>query len=135
MHASEDPSLHGTILPERAVLSVDAGAGEIALHLRVKDGVADVRVVGSAAEGLDVQQHELRAALASEGLSLGSFESGQSPSRQPDVDHSDRTSDAHPHSRAVAAISATTTTVAADAGRDATTPSANAAARGLHVTA
>ena len=77
-HAAEDPSLRATVMPERAVLSIDTGgAGELALHLRVKDGVADVRVSGAAAHTVDMRPSELRAALASEGLTLGSFQSGQ----------------------------------------------------------
>ncbi len=76
--AAEDLSLRATVMPERAVLSIDAGtAGELALHLRVRDGIADVRVTGAAAA--EMRPAELRAALASEGLTLGSFESGQSP--------------------------------------------------------
>jgi hypothetical protein len=77
-HAAEDPSLRATVMPERAVLSIDTGgAGELALHLRVKDGVADVRVSGAAAHSVEMRPAELRAALASEGLTLGSFQSGQ----------------------------------------------------------
>jgi hypothetical protein len=79
---SEDLSLRATVMPERAVLSIDTGTGgEMALHLRIKDGVADVRLSGAGAESLDVRPQELRTALAGEGLTLGTFESGQSPSQ------------------------------------------------------
>jgi hypothetical protein len=78
--AAEDPTLHGAVLTDSAHVSLDAGAaGEITLHLRVKDGVADVRVEGAAAPMLAIRPHELQAALASEGLTLGGFESGQGP--------------------------------------------------------
>jgi len=133
-HAAEDPSLRATILPERAVLSLDTGgAGELALHLRVKDGVADVRVSGSAADALDVRPSELRAALASEGLSLGSFESGQAPSRHADADPSDRAADARPSIPAVATISSNA--AAAAAGEDRGPTAHPAGPRGVHVTA
>ncbi|HVR61068.1 MAG TPA: hypothetical protein VMU50_04170 [Polyangia bacterium] len=80
--AADDPTLQGTIMTDGAHVSLDAGAaGEITLHLRVKDGVADVRVEGAAVPALEIRQQELRVALASEGLSLGGFESGQSPAR------------------------------------------------------
>jgi hypothetical protein len=89
-YAADDLSLRATVMPERAVLSVDTGAGgELALHLRIKDGVTDVHVSGEAAASLDVRVQDLRAALASEGLTLGSFESGQSPPRQADVEARD----------------------------------------------
>ncbi|HEX3698138.1 MAG TPA: hypothetical protein VH374_22395 [Polyangia bacterium] len=75
---AEDPTLHGAVLTDSAHVSLDAGAaGEITLHLRVKDGVADVRVEGAGAPTLAIRPHELQAALASEGLTLGGFESGQ----------------------------------------------------------
>jgi hypothetical protein len=81
--AAEDPSLRGIVMSDSASVSLDAGAaGEITLHLRVKDGVADVRVDGSAAPTLDLRQQDLRVALASEGLTLGGFETGQRASDQ-----------------------------------------------------
>ena len=80
--AAEDPSLHGALMNDTARVSLDAGAaGEITLHLRIKDGVADVRFEGTAAQTLEIRPQELRIALASEGLSLGGFESGQSTPR------------------------------------------------------
>ncbi|MEA2696236.1 MAG: flagellar hook-length control protein FliK [Myxococcales bacterium] len=80
--AAEDPSLHGALMNDAARVSLDAGAaGEITLHLRIKDGVADVRFEGTATQALEIRPQELRIALASEGLSLGGFESGQSAPR------------------------------------------------------
>jgi hypothetical protein len=125
-HAAEDLSLRATVMPERAVLSIDTGAaGELALHLRVKDGVADVRVTGPAAHAVDMRPSELRAALASEGLTLGSFQSGQPT---PEHDHTGEGvgDDAVVRpARAVATVSA--------ASNDSS--STAVAGRGLHVTA
>jgi hypothetical protein len=56
------------------------------VHLRVKDGVADVRVDGAGASTVDIRPQELRVALAGEGIALGSFESGQQPSHRNDAD-------------------------------------------------
>ena len=78
--AADDPSLRATVMSDKAVLSLDAGGGhELELHLRVKDGVADVRVDGAGAAALDIRPHELRVALAGEGITLGRFDSGQQP--------------------------------------------------------
>ena len=114
--------------------SLDAGtAGELALHLRVKDGVADVRVSGAGAETLDVRAQDLRAALASEGLTLGNFDSGHSSS--PSSHHADPEPSqgaAEPRPPALAATGAATAAPATT--RDSST-NAPAAARGVHVTA
>ena len=128
-HAVEDPSLRATVMQEHAVLSIDTGsAGELALHLRVKDGVADVRVTGAAAHTVEMRPSELRAALASEGLTLGTFQSGH-----PAPDHNrapDRTDDdavSRPPSRALPAAVTSTTNDSSTA--------AVTAGRGLHITA
>ncbi len=130
-HAAEDPSLRATVMPERAVLSIDTGsAGELALHLRVKDGVADVRVSGAAAHTVEMRPSELRAALASEGLTLGSFQSGQSaPEHNRAAERTDDDAVSRPPSRGVATTAAVTS-----ATSDSST-AAVAAGRGLHVTA
>jgi hypothetical protein len=130
-HAAEDPSLRATVMPERAVLSIDTGsAGELALHLRVKDGVADVRVSGAAAHTVEMRPSELRAALASEGLTLGSFQSGQSaPEHNRAAERTDDDAVSRPASRGVA----TTAAVTSDTSDSST--AAVAAGRGFHVTA
>ena len=129
--AAEDLSLRATVMPERAVLSIDAGtAGELSLHLRVRDGVADVRVTGAAAA--EMRPAELRTALASEGLTLGSFESGQSP-----ADHTSggAHSDAADETSAVSRV-ASRATPAVTAALTANEPlPASAHGRGVHVTA
>src|SRR5581483_8980053 len=129
-HAADDPSLRATVMPERAVLSIDTGsAGELALHLRVKDGVADVRVAGAAAHTVEMRASELRAALASEGLTLGSFQSGQpAPEHNRPAEHLDDDSAQAP-SRALPAAASSTATSNEDSSPTAATP------RGFHVTA
>ena len=129
-HAVEDPSLRATVMPEHAVLSIDTGgAGELALHLRVKDGVADVRVAGAAAHTVEMRPSELRAALASEGLTLGSFQSGQpAPEHNRGGERVDDDATPRAPSRAVAATAA-----AASAANDSSPTAVNG--RGLHVTA
>ncbi|MES1206970.1 MAG: hypothetical protein ABUS79_13620 [Pseudomonadota bacterium] len=73
--AADDPTLHATTIGTSAHLTLHAdGAGEVSLHLSVRDGVADLRVDGVAAQTLDIKQSEVRTALAGEGLSLGRFE-------------------------------------------------------------
>jgi hypothetical protein len=129
-HAVEDPSLRATLMPERAVLSIDTGgAGELALHLRVKDGVADVRVAGAAAHTVDMRPSELRAALASEGLTLGSFQSGQpAPEHNRGSERPDDEAAVRVPSRSFPAPAASTT--------NSDDPSSAAVTRrGLHVTA
>ena len=75
--AADDPSLHASALGNNAHVTLDAGrAGELSLHLRIRDGVADVRFEGDAARSLDIRSHEVRTALAGEGLALGRFETG-----------------------------------------------------------
>ncbi len=127
-HAVEDPSLRATVMPEHAVLSIDTGAaGELALHLRVKDGVADVRVAGAAAHTVDMRPSELRAALASEGLTLGSFQSGQpAPEHNRAGELADDDTSTRSPSRAIPAAAAA---AASDSSPAAVT------GRGLHVTA
>ena len=92
--AADDPSLRATVMSGRAVLSLDTGGGrELELHLRVKDGVADVRVDGAGAAALDIRPQELRVALAGEGIALGRFDSGQQPPHQ---HHNQHAADAAP---------------------------------------
>jgi hypothetical protein len=76
-----DPSLRMTMKPGEARISLDA-AGGVSLHVQVQNGVANVRAEGAAAPLLSQNLPELRASLASNGLSLGSFERGDSKERQ-----------------------------------------------------
>lgn len=79
--AAEDPGLRAAVLPRAAHLNLAVdGAGDLSLHLRVRDGVADVRVDGPAAQLLN-RVSQLEAALATEGLQLGQFNLGQQEDR------------------------------------------------------
>ncbi|MCG5054400.1 MAG: hypothetical protein KA712_15660 [Myxococcales bacterium] len=59
---------------DEARVLVKTDHGELALHLRVKDGVADVSADGQAAARLFGHGRDLEAQLAREGLSLGRFQ-------------------------------------------------------------
>jgi hypothetical protein len=75
--AMEDPTLHASAMGTAAHLTLDAGpAGQLSLHLRVQDGVADVRIDGAAGKILDIRPEQLRTALAGEGITLGAFQAG-----------------------------------------------------------
>ncbi|HEX4381979.1 MAG TPA: hypothetical protein VH083_03495 [Myxococcales bacterium] len=76
-----DPSLRMTMKPGEARVSLDAGGG-VSLHVQVQNGVANVRAEGAAAPLLAQNLPELRASLASNGLSLGGFERGDSKERE-----------------------------------------------------
>jgi hypothetical protein len=73
--AEADPSLHVGLLERAAHLSLNIdGAGDLALHVRVRDGNTEIRAEGPAAQLLKDRVHELSASLASEGLQLGHFD-------------------------------------------------------------
>lgn len=56
-----------------ARVSVDTEAGALSLHVRVRQGVADVTVDGHAAAQLGAHGRDLEAYLAKEGFTLGRF--------------------------------------------------------------
>jgi hypothetical protein len=73
-------SLGGAILPGGAHLRLESeGMGDLALHLRVRDGVAHLRVEGEQAGQLVGRGQELQRALAAEGLKLGQLEVERPP--------------------------------------------------------
>jgi len=72
--AAADPSLNAAAIGKNAHLRLETGrAGDLTMHLRINDGVADIEVGGAAAEKLGMRSNELRHALAGEGLTLGQF--------------------------------------------------------------
>lgn len=90
--AVEDPSFHAVVLPHAAHVTYEIkGEGDLALHLRVREGVADVRVDGTAAQLLN-RVTELEAALAQEGLRLGQFDLAQDGRSRPNPEPDDETS-------------------------------------------
>jgi hypothetical protein len=71
-----DPGLRLTVLPHAANLRLEGqgdgqGDGALALHLRVRDGIANLTVSGPASEAAVARSSDLRAALAGQGLRLG----------------------------------------------------------------
>lgn len=76
--ALDDPSLRVSVMPQAAHINIETGgAGDLSLHLRVKDGVADVRLEGAATPLLVPRTDELRVVLATQGIALGSFDVSQ----------------------------------------------------------
>ncbi|ABC81163.1 flagellar hook-length control protein FliK [Anaeromyxobacter dehalogenans] len=70
-----EPAVTGALLPAAAHLRVRSDAlGDLALHLRIADGAAHVRVETAAAAALEARAPELARALAAEGLGLARLE-------------------------------------------------------------
>jgi hypothetical protein len=78
----DDPGLSVNVMPHAAHLSISGTAGDLSLHVRVRDGSADINVSGSMAPLFDAKGPEVRTVLASEGLSLGSYATDQQGSSQ-----------------------------------------------------
>jgi hypothetical protein len=72
--AAEDPGLSVTVMPHAARLSVESSEGDLALHLRIKDGNAEISMGGSLAPMFEQRSAEVQTVLAGEGLSLGRFD-------------------------------------------------------------
>jgi hypothetical protein len=97
--AIDDPGLSVTVMPHSAHLSITGDTGDLALHVRVRDGSADVNVSGSMAPLFDSKAPEVRTALAGEGLQLGSFatdQRGSSQGQQGQPESTPRTNDLQP---------------------------------------
>jgi hypothetical protein len=75
--ATRDDGLSMNVLPHAAHMSIESADGDLALHMRVREGSAEISVGGSMAHLFDARAPEARAALAGEGLALGRFDSGQ----------------------------------------------------------
>lgn len=97
--AIADPGLSVTVMPHSAHLSIASDAGDLALHVRVRDGSADVNVSGTMAPLFDAKAPEVRTVLAGQGLELGSFatdQRGNSQSQQGNPERAPRTNDLPP---------------------------------------
>lgn len=81
-HVAEDPALQVAVLPHVAHVSIASDDGELGLHVRVKDGNAEVRIDGTMAPIFEARSSELKAVLAGEGLELGKFDLGQESAHQ-----------------------------------------------------
>jgi flagellar hook-length control protein FliK len=65
----------GAVMPSVAHLHVSSDTlGDVALHLRIQDGAAHVRVEGGSRAALEARAPELARALAAEGLGLARLE-------------------------------------------------------------
>ena len=71
-----DLNIRGSVQGQSARLVVDAGQGigELEFHLRVRQGVASVRIEGESAAAMAGRTDELRRSVESQGLSLGTVE-------------------------------------------------------------
>ena len=97
--AIADPGLSVTVMPHSAHLTIASDAGDLALHVRVRDGSADVNMSGTMAPLFDAKAPEVRTVLAGEGLQLGSFatdQRGNSQSQQGNPESAPRTNDLPP---------------------------------------
>ncbi len=74
--AARDEGLSMTVLPHSAHMAIESPDGDLAVHLRVRQGSAEITVGGSMAHLFEARAPEARAALAGEGLALGRFDSG-----------------------------------------------------------
>lgn len=74
-HVEAPAAADGAVLQHSAHLRVEApGVGELELHLRVRDGIAHLRVDGDAARVIESRVADLSRALASQGLELGTLD-------------------------------------------------------------
>ena len=74
---AEGGDVEGAVLRNAAHLRIDSGqpgVGEIELHLRVREGVAHLRIDGEGGHLVAARAPELAAALAGAGLTLGKLE-------------------------------------------------------------
>lgn len=77
--ALQDDSIRGAVMTNAAHLHLETGSmGELGLHVRIREGVAEVRLDGAAAPVLKAREPELREALAAEGVRLGQLAVGAS---------------------------------------------------------
>ncbi len=75
--AARDDGLSMNVLPHSAHMAIESPDGDLDLHMRVRQGSAEITVGGSMAHLFETRAPEARAALAGEGLALGRFDSGQ----------------------------------------------------------
>ena len=75
--AGRDDGLSMTVHPHAAHMAIESPDGDLDVHMRVRQGSAEITVGGSMAHLFESRAPEARAALAGEGLALGRFDSGQ----------------------------------------------------------
>jgi hypothetical protein len=70
------------VLPHAAHLRVESDLlGQVELHVRIREGVAHLRLEGPSASAAQSLLPELRSALAREGLALGEVEITPAPAQ------------------------------------------------------
>jgi hypothetical protein len=74
---AQNDGLSMTVGPNAARMAIESPDGDLDLRMRVHHGSAEITVGGSMAPLFHARAPEARAALASEGLALGNFDSGQ----------------------------------------------------------
>jgi hypothetical protein len=74
---AQNDGLSMTVMPNAAHMAIESPDGDLDLRMRVQHGSAEITVGGSMAPLFHARAPEARAALASEGLALGNFDSGQ----------------------------------------------------------
>jgi hypothetical protein len=105
-HVADDPSLRLALAGGGVRLALEREGGEdLSLHLRLKEGSADVRVGGALAPLIEARVPEMQAALAGAGLSLASFDRDDGR-HQPPAPRADE--DSASASRAPGAVAAPT---------------------------
>jgi hypothetical protein len=76
----ETPTWQGAVMPHAANLRIDVtNVGDLALHLRMADGAANLRVEGSAAPVFAARESDLRLELARNGVTLNQLEVAPTP--------------------------------------------------------
>ena len=108
--AVADSGLSMAVFPHAAHVSLVSEDGDLSLHVRVRDGRADVDVSGTMAPVFETKAPEVRTILAGEGLGLGSFATDQQGSHHHSQQGGDSASGASlPYSSAPKHQSAPTT--------------------------
>jgi hypothetical protein len=96
--AAVDSGLSVAVLPHAAHLSLVSDSGDLSLHVRVRDGNADVNVTGSMAPMFDSKAPEVRTVLAGQGIGLGSFATDhQGSQNHPQQSNESVSPDANPY--------------------------------------
>jgi hypothetical protein len=94
--AALDPGLNVAVMSRAAHMTITNDDGRaLELHLRLSPEGADIRASGNLAPMVQARVAELGMALASQGLTLGSFEMGRDGSGHPSRDSEEERDSAH----------------------------------------
>jgi hypothetical protein len=95
--AVADSGLTMAVFPHAAHVSLVSDDGDLSLHVRVRDGSAEVNVSGTMAPLFESKGPEVRTILAGEGLGLGSFATDQQGGHQHSQQGTGSGADFHPY--------------------------------------